>query len=68
MKPNPNLRASLVYEADPEDRSIVAYRYFGPGGGDAIGRFGLNDITPKIVQSHVDLFLSEVVRLGGGAA
>jgi hypothetical protein len=65
VEPNPGLKGSLVYEGDTEDRMIVAYRYFGPGAGDAIGRLALNDITREMVQSHVDLFLSEVMRLGG---
>ena len=65
VEPNPGLKGSLVYEGHAEDRTIVAYRHFGPGAGDAIGRLALNDITREMVQSHVDVFLSEVIRLDG---
>ena len=65
VEPNPHMRAKLIYRARLEDRIILAYRDFGPGGGEAIGNFGLNDITSEIVQSHVDDFMSEVIRLGG---
>lgn len=65
VEPHPHLRGELVYTGQIDDRNVLAYRDFGPGAGEAVGRFGLNDITRELVQSHVDDFMAEVVRLGG---
>lgn len=49
----------LIYTAFKETSDIRvsrAYNYYS-GSGDEIGRFGLNDITPEIVQSQVNEFL-----------
>ena len=65
VEPHPQLRGELVYTGQIDDRKILAYRHFGPGAGEPIGQFGLNDITRDLVQKHVDDFIAEVVRLGG---
>lgn len=64
VEPHPHLRAELVYRARTDSRDILAFRDFGPGAGESLGTFGLNDITRELVQKHVDDFMAEVVRLG----
>ncbi len=57
-------RSLLIYTAFSKTSDIRvshAFNYY-TGSGDEIGRFGLNDITPEIVQGQVDEFIEAAMR------